>query len=382
MLLPVRFSFSLLVNIFILVVLLPAMATAEKRVALYDVSQLVLDESPSLRQQAIVAALSQVFVKVAGNEQVLSNPLVEDALQKATAYLSQYRYQSTEETLFIAGDQKPARRLLMRFSEASIQRVFALAQLPMWPDKRPEVLLWLAAQKDNKVMLGTDSRAVGAFKAAADEYGLPISAPLLDLSDRQALPAARLWAMDERAIRAASLRYDLDVLLAGRMARIAITGNNAWKGSFIVLQPSLPSAEQLYLSASGRSEQEVAQQIIAKLSAHLSSLSSIIVSDQLSISSLPSLRIQVSNINDFAAYAGLLSHLGSFPVIASVMVSRVEGDTIELLLGYNDNSDKLLVALSSSDILEVVSSIPSDTAIVNLNSAAVDYNTSAKYRWR
>lgn len=340
---------------------------AAKRVELYTASQLVLDESPAIRNKAISLGLSDVFVRVAGNPSVLNNPLIQDALAKSSSYLLQYSYQSTDETITILGDVRPARRLLLQFSSASVQSLFKTAQLPIWPDTRPEVLVWVSGERQGKALLDTQAAEMFALKQAADVRGLPVSAPLLDLTDRQALSATRIWALDEASIRAASTRYDLDAVLAGRLRNTG-AGSAPWRGSFILLN----KGERQYFKAAAATMEEAARQIIDKATDYLANKQSIVVSDS---DFAPSIDILVSNVQGFDAYAGLLTYLKSLPVVASIMVSRVEGSAVKLELGYNGSADKLLSTLSDSEQLQTV-------PLADSASPAADPSVSAEYLWR
>ena len=338
-------------------------AQAAKKVELYAASQLVLDESPAIRNQAASTGLKDVIVRVSGNPLVLENPEVKQALARASTYLLRYSYQSTDETITILGDTRSARRLSMQFSPASIQRLFKTARLPIWPDTRPEVLLWVS---NGGALLDAEAAEIFAVKAAADIRGLPISAPLLDLTDRQQLPPARIRALDETSIRNASSRYDLDAVLAGRVSSTG-SGSAPWRANFILLD----DAGRQYFRAAAATLEQATRQIIDQATDYLAGKESIVVTDG---SFAPSVNIVVNNIQGFEAYAGLVTYLKTLPVVASVMVSQVDGSSVKLALSYNGTADKLLSTLSGSEVLEAL------PLVVGVPPA--DLSVSAEYRWR
>ncbi|ODS24985.1 hypothetical protein AB835_00315 [Candidatus Endobugula sertula] len=367
MLLPVRFLPSSLINglfllvvwILIYIVWVPEVQ-ASRRVDIYSVSQLVLDQSKAIRQQAAATALSSVIIRVAGNTQVLNNPQIKQALGQASSYLLQYSYESTSQTITLAGDVRPARRLLMQFSAAKIQDLFKTVQLAIWPDIRPEVLLWVVADKQGRTLLDGQAEEVMLFKEAAVERGLPLSIPLLDLTDRQELSVRRLWALDESTIRNASSRYDSEAVLAGRVIENA---SGLWRASFIFLH----NDQHLYFNASGINQQQVSRKIIGRVADYLSSFDAMVVSKD---GTTPLMTMTVDNISTFASYMKLLTYLEALPAVASVAVRRVDGESIMLDLGYHGTLKKLLYTLDASNVLESV------------NTQVLVEGTSVIYRWR
>jgi uncharacterized protein len=315
---------------------------AEKQVELYHISQLVLDQSVSLRQQATTAGLATVIVRVSGDPQALNAPLVKEALSKSTNYLTQYSYNSTDEKITIAGESRPARRLLLHYSAPAIQRLLQTAQLAIWPDNRPEVLLWLVSdQQGSRALQEAQSVSVLAFKEAADNRGLPIANPLLDLVDRQKLSSARLWAMDEIAIRSASARYETEGILAGRLT---VNNNSVWQASVVLLHRE----QRLFLNGTGVTAQLAAQAVMDQAVNYFARLNAIVIKDE---ANTPALMIKVTNITGFAAYARLLNQLENLPIIAGTMVSYVEGDQLIVSLRYNGTEDKVLATLGAADFL-------------------------------
>lgn len=345
--------------------LMPASSYAEKRVELYRLSQLVLDESIGLRQQATSKGLATVLLKVSGREQVLQHPLVKEALTKATAYLAQYSYSSSDKTITIAGDNRSASLLSLQYSPAAVQRLLQSAQYPSWPETRPEILLWVASDNKEKHLLDKQSLEVRAVKNAGDQRGVPIVNPLLDLADRKTLSATRLWAFDENAIQEASVRYGANGVLAGRLSS---TSSGVWKGSFILLH----KGQRTYLNEQAATAQNVAQKVVGKVANYFAGLEAIVVNDE---RDAPSMTIVVNTISRFEHYASLMKYLNSVPLVVGTTVSQVNGDQIVLELSYNGSADKLLTTLAGSDTLK-----PQLDEVNPVTPAAP--NIAATFHWR
>lgn len=320
---------------------LPSSAYAEKRVDLYTLNQLVIDQSLGLRQQATAKGLATTLVKVTGRQDILENPWVKEAFTQSTTYLKQYSYSSTDETITLAGSELPASRLLLQYSPLAIQRLLQSAQLPTWPENRPEVLLWVASDQQGKRLLDAQTVEALAIKEAGDLRGLPIVMPSLDLLDRQTLPATRLWAMDEGAIGEASIRYGADGVLAGRLTQVT---PDQWKATFLLMD----KRERHYFTAEDASVQRVAQRIIDQVAYYFAGRDAIVVNDERTAQSL---MVAIENIHTFEDYAGLVNYLDNVPFIAGTTVTRVDGSQVILQLAYNGSAEKLLATLSESEFL-------------------------------
>ncbi len=329
--------------IFLSVALFSVSAIAEKRIDLYQDDQLVLDQSESLRKQAVAKGLSAVLVKMSGQQQVLLNPLIKDALTRAESYLLRYSYESTEETIVLAGEQRQARRLRLFYSPTAVKRIMTSAQIPLWFENRPEVLFWLAGDRQGKRLLDSESSVIKDFKSVAYKRGLPLVVPLLDLNDRQQLPVARLWAMDEATIRQASARYSLDGILAGRVQQ----SGSQWSGRFLLIH----KGQRQYFTATAATSQNLANRIIAQAAAYYATQDAVVVNEE---HTAPSMTVTVDNIQGFEHYAALLTLLEELPIIAAVMVSHVDAETVTLELSYSGTTDKVLSALANVSLIQQV----------------------------
>ena len=319
-------------------------ASAEKQVDLYVDSQLVLDQSDNLRQQAMRESLATIFIRVTGNVQITKRVIIAQALSKPGAYVSQYRYNSTDDVITIAGASRPAQELWLQFSESAIQRVLQAAQLPTWSNSRPEILLWVAVNESGKRILNTESAPVNTFKRIAKSRGLPLAIPLLDLADRQALTATRLWARDELAITRASARYGADGVLAGRIMSVS---GGLQRGNFVLMY----EGRQYYYSAEGESATVVIQKIMDQSVNTLANANAVIaVGDSLA----PHIVMAVDNIVEFSSYTELLESLRDLSSVRHVMLQEVNSHYLIIDLRYQGSATKLRSQLSSLPMLQIM----------------------------
>lgn len=352
----------------LLPMVLSSNAMAEKSVDIYNTSTLVINQSPEVRQKATAKGLNRVLIRLSGKKNIPQSQSIQIALQRAPDYLDRFSYQSTQQTLTIAGAARPATLLLMQFNSAAVKRLLSEANLPLWSERRPDVLVWTATDKRGKKYVDIESNMAKALNDSAADRGLPIVLPVLDLEDRRALPVARLWALDENKVRLASQRYATNAVLSGRFAR----RSGFWNGSFILTH----KGKNRYLSAEGKSEAVVAASIVNQVSDYLANIyavnalpnngsaaaqlspngtASTIGSAVLQPSRGPrNLYLQVNNVGDFSNYIMVVKYLEALPLVSSVRVASVLTPTLLLDIELVANKDQFFSALELDNRLQRV----------------------------
>ena len=184
------------------------------------------------RGAAIKTAMARVLVKVTGDRNAPFDPALQSVLSDAAKYLNSYGSdrQGQPQVGFIA---------------TQLDQVLAALQKPVWGPERPLTLVWIAVDDGNggRALLGAnDTAALGLdpnppgmterlaalrkeLQSVADERGLPITLPLLDLQDLGAVTFADVWGGFEDRVAGASTRYRADAILIGRV-RPGVVGND------------------------------------------------------------------------------------------------------------------------------------------------------------
>ncbi len=201
-------------------------ASATQRIVVNEAKILVEDQSSRAQQKAAKQALREVFLKMSGSTESLSNPGVKAALSSPQSLLRSYRYSyEGSETYYVA-----------EFDSTKVGEILQREMLPLWGDRRPETLIWLAVQDDNENKLiideSLDFPIAEALRTTAQERGLPLSLPLMDLTDNVNITTYDVWGRFVEPVREASHRYSVDNIIAARVYK-----NDS---SFI---PDLPNAE-------------------------------------------------------------------------------------------------------------------------------------------
>jgi uncharacterized protein len=119
------------------------------------------------------------------------------------------------------------------FNASLVNQTLNSFNWPIWGPERPLTLLWIAVDngQGERAMLGANELDVGLtpgmtklltdlrteLEAVADDRGLPIALPLLDLEELNAVTFADVWGGFEDRIVPASARYRADAVLIGRV---------------------------------------------------------------------------------------------------------------------------------------------------------------------
>jgi hypothetical protein len=172
---------------------------------------------------AVQAAMTQLLIRVTGSRTAPLDPALRPIISSPRSFLSS------------SGSDRQG-RALFGFSPSQVERALTELGQPVWGPERPLTLLWVAVDDGagGRALLGSGEAAeLGApptpqmtellatvreeITAAADERGLPIAWPLLDLQDMSAVEFLDVWGGFDDEIVAASARYRADAVLIGRV---------------------------------------------------------------------------------------------------------------------------------------------------------------------
>jgi uncharacterized protein len=198
---------------------------------LYRVSVTPDPAAPDQRAAAIKAGMGRLLIRVTGDRNAPLDPALQGMLADAGKYLNSYGFdrQGQAQVGFIA---------------SQVDQALAALQKPVWGPERPLTLLWIAVDDgsggrallgaNDSPQLGLEPTAPGMTErlaalrkdllAVADERGLPVTLPLLDVEDLSAVTFADVWGGFEDRVASASARYRADAILIGRV-RPGIVGD-------------------------------------------------------------------------------------------------------------------------------------------------------------
>ncbi|WP_147291795.1 DUF2066 domain-containing protein [Alteromonas aestuariivivens] len=173
----------------------------------------VADQSRESLSRASREALAQVVVKMSGKRDSVKNPVLSAAIRNPTKLLRSYQFEVIDQTLYLVAD----------FDAESIESILRTEGFPIWDQRRPDGLLWLALEQDNgnRVILDeANSRELGqVITTTAEQRGVPVSMPLMDITDSQAISIYDVWGQFASSLTQASQRYGADFVLGARIYR-------------------------------------------------------------------------------------------------------------------------------------------------------------------
>ena len=186
---------------------------AAQRVVVNEAQIQVEDQTQRTQQTALKKALKQVFIKMSGSTSVLDNAGVRAALTSPQSLLRSYRFAfDNNRTYYIA-----------EFDQAKLNEILQRELLPLWGDRRPETIVWLAQEDENETRTildeSLDTELQRALKQTAKQRGVPLSLPLMDLTDSVNISTYDVWGRFAEPLRKASVRYSVDNIIGARVYR-------------------------------------------------------------------------------------------------------------------------------------------------------------------
>jgi hypothetical protein len=284
---------------------------------LYRAQVPVADQSAGALAAASREALAEVLVKVSGSQDVLANPVIVLALGQARKNVLQYAYLRN-------ADSESGLEAQVQFDDSYISDLIIRAGVPLWTANRPLVLVWLVMEDSSGrhfVNSDTSPELVAQVKAEFSRRGVPVQLPLFDLTDTAALSLDQAWRLYGPALEAASQRYDVQDIIAGRLVALS-DGNSTGDWSYLY------ASDRLDRSVTVADPVEFISQGVALVAEDMSARYAVAPS----ISDGSGIRMMVQGVSRYADYANIVAWLQGLELIEHANIERVSGNTIELRL--------------------------------------------------
>lgn len=314
----------------------------------------VPDRSAAALADARREGLEVALLRLSGERAALAHPEIAAALRRPQRYLVQYSYRDDGED----GDDGLSLRL--EYDAPALRGLLRAAGLPLWTANRPPVLTFLVVNdgRQRRFASAAELPAAGAaLRAQFRRRGLPLRLPLYDLQDRLALPLGAAWRQDSAALVDAALRYDEDVLLAGRVARLS---DGRWLGDWRILQAGRWQVEPV--SADSLADFAAAGADLAARS--LVARYAVVAAADGDLR----LRVAVEGIADFAAYRRVRGLLQALEPVDRVAAERVEAGRVLLRLESAAQAEPLARIIELDPRFQRRAAAPGEAAL--------------RYRWR
>jgi len=325
---------------------------------LYQSEVPVSSHSLTARKQAIRTAFLHVLTKVSGNTALATVPAIKKQLGRADNYVQQYSY--LREAVSQEMPQKIKYRLQVRFDTRAVNQLLRQSGQAIWGTNRPLIVVWLAlsdSQGHRFVGVDNGNEIVQALQQSANQYGLPLFFPLLDLQDLNNLSLNDIFDLNQDMIVRASRRYHADVELIGQLRHDAM---GHWTAHWTMLMGN----EQFVWDTNGQSLPKNIKTIINDVADVLASRYAVLENR----SADKPVFLTVTGIHSVKAYAKVLKYLSRLTPVRRVSIEVVEPDSIQFSLSLSGNMQSLVQAIAFNPMLQ-----PLHTDTIQQDLASMQY---------
>jgi hypothetical protein len=315
--------------------------------SLYTVTVDVDPDAPDPEAAAMQTAMGRLLIRVTGKREAAFDPELTPLIDAPRNYVQSF-------------GQPDAGKMQIGFIESDVDSELRALSWPVWGEERPMTLLWLAVDLGDgeRAILSANGRqpewsqAMAEYmenlqtelERVADERGLPLTLPLMDLQDLTAISFAEVWGGFDSQIRAASDRYRPDAVLVGRLG----------------VNPFGTRAQWTLLRGGGR---QVA--VGSSLGDGLNWVADRYADEYSVLGGARTARIEVLGVQSLADYGRVLSYLERLSVLQSVDVEGFDGNVLNLRVTTRGDQSVLERVLTLGAVLTPAGEAASGSALTN-----------------
>lgn len=309
-----RLSWVLLVSTFLACV--SGFSAAATEVELYRNTVVVsLNANSKEQSEAIQKAFKDTLIRVSGLKSITESAEIAQALSVGDRYLSSFRFvDSSEFFTNVLGEKIPTKAMILEFDKKLVNDLLIANGLPVWGEKRPEVLIWLADRLENRdhILADSDSGVLAdTVVAQAKQRGIPIVLPIMDLSDTLNISFSDIYGLFSKDLETASQRYASEAILAGRLTR----SGNSYQADWLMLF----KGERLRLPTVTGTLAEVTEQGIDLVAQRLSEQYAFV----LDANQIGSVAVKVQDVQNAQTFAAIEAYLKSINMITQLNVQSL-----------------------------------------------------------
>lgn len=186
---------------------------------------------PRTQDETIRLAMGQLLTRVTGRRDARFEPQLAEMLRLAGDFVEQI-------------GQLDRDNLIVRFNAGNVESALVRLEQPVWGSERPLTMLWIAVDgglgqrellaaeplttASQSALETTLEQFRGELVEVADERGLLLTLPLLDIEDMTALSFADVWGGFSSRILRASERYGADDILIAQVRLTDFGATTRW----------------------------------------------------------------------------------------------------------------------------------------------------------
>jgi hypothetical protein len=333
---------------------------AASTVDLYQ-EQVVVSQNASQKEQneAIQSSFARLLVRVTGITQVLEYPTVIDELKQGSKYLATFRFEPSDVFFTnVLGEKVPTKLMNLSFDKKTVDAFLVQNRLPVWGEKRPDVLFWIADRlegQDHILADAEESRLASIVAEQTDIRGIPYLLPIMDLTDSLTLSFSEVYGLFSQDIEVASERYKPEAILTGRV--LAGSDENSYQADWLMLF----KGERLRLPTVTGTLEEVIAQGVDLVAQRLSEQYALILDPLM----LGNLTLKVSDIQSLGEFAALERYLQTINIITKATVRSFSGTDVEFNVEISGDQSQLQDVLALDGQLTPVEEVSLEAQLDN-----------------
>lgn len=347
-------SVRLRLVIWLMLSLVAQTAHLEERINLYSIRLPISDYSETSREAAFRDGLEALMIRVTGKRYLDISEHTSLKPQAILGFVQQYRYHADE------ADTQP-KEIELLYDKASVNKLLQKAQLPIWNEERPSLLMWLVVQQGGERRLVTDSELtpwLETLRTQANLRGLPIILPLGDISDAQNVDVSDLWGGFHQKVINASTRYQADMVLVGKLR----DEGGVWASDWSLFSDYPRLDWQLTSRTQGSLMQELVDALLEPVGQRY-----VMPTNK---SGRAEVLLEVSGVVTLPQVNYLMNQLNALSPVTQASLYKARPDSIQFRLVVDGNKTTLLRAIEKLSKIESASHVQT-----------IDSEVDLHYRW-
>ncbi len=310
-----------------------------------DVSVPVKDESNEERWRASYQGLSEVLLRLTGDEKVLQSDQAKNLMKNNSRYLLRFGYESmkghriepyykddySNEAVVQNINAAKLKVLGLNFDYHLLVKDMQANGLPVWDVNRPELMFWWIGEEGgvrNILADGESTQARDALLHYSRFYGLPTKFPLMDMRDRNNVQTSDLWGLYVEQIAKANKRYGNLTWVSGKH----YFSGGKWQAEWTLVMMGKAKTYRTSSDSLNRLQKTVIKHISGKMADEYAVLA---------LEQNQQLILQVNKVNDLKSLTNLQNYLKGLFVIEQLSLSSIKGDQVRFKLELKESSEKL-----------------------------------------
>lgn len=305
---------------------------------LYQAQGAVTAQGEKERSDVTPALLREVIIKVVGDRQVVNNADLTAVLADANRFVSRYSYQRLNNDPSMTSGENLA--VLIHFDALALNNALQRIGLPMWDQRRPEVLLWVATELNGQQRIVSDAdeqNILALMRHHAKRRGLPVVTPLMDLQDQTQITFNDIWTNNGSAIEQASERYSTPIIVSTQLRGNSENLGIGWQ--------LLLNHETERWQSQGSMEVAISQGI-DEMADRLGRRFAQVLGDAQTV------QLQFIEVNDFGDYNRLMTYLNRLQGVSDINVQNMQNQQLNVALSMQGEMNRFKQLLELGGMLQ------------------------------